>query len=301
MLQPDRDHNASWSPTSADLDLRDGTTLHYRDCGTGQPILLVHGWAASGAFFDPLIEILSAGNRVIAPDLRAHGTTGAGDTELTIERLADDMAELLEALDVENTLVLGWSMGALVLWRMMARHGSDRLAGMIVEDMSPRVLNAPDWPLGMSNGLDAQASARAVRAMRDNWPAYAEAFTPRIFSRDRAHRDPTMIETTRKRIQTLDPEAMVSLWTSMTEQDLRAELPAIHLPTLVAYGERSDAYGPETSRYLVDSLPNASTKGFAQSGHAPHMEEPEEFARAVLEFAAQIAGDHDSSMNEGST
>lgn len=261
--------------------------MAYRDCGSGNPLLLVHGWAASGEFFDPIVDQLAQRCRVIIPDLRAHGRSAAGSGPITIESLADDIASLMEQLELENTITLGWSMGALILWRMITRHGGDRIAGMVVEDMSPRVLNAPDWPLGMSNGLDAQASARAVRAMREDWSAYAEAFTPRIFARDRVHRNPEMIALSRERIQKLDPEAMAALWGSMTEQDLRAELPAIKVPTLVTYGERSDTYGPETSRYLVETLPNASTKGFAHSGHAPHMEEPEEFSRAVLDFAAR--------------
>jgi len=270
------------------LRLRDGVRLAYQDLGAGDPILLVHGWAASGDFFETLSGELSATHRVIIPDLRAHGVSEAGTVPLTIETLADDMAELIAALELDRVVILGWSMGALVLWRMMQRHGSAMIAGMIVEDMSPRVLNNSDWALGMSNGLDAQSSARAMRAMTSDWAAYARAFTPKIFSRERLYRDPDMIGHACERIQTLDPKAMADLWSSMTQQDLRAELPAMKVPTLVTYGERSDAYGPETSRYLVTTLPDASTKGFAHSGHAPHMEEPEEFARAVTDFARQV-------------
>lgn len=288
VLQPESNPMVKWTASSEQITLADGTGLHYADYGSGAPVLLVHGWAASGAFFDALAQALAQDVRVIIPDLRAHGETAAGESALTIDRLADDMAELIAALDLKHVVVLGWSMGAMVLWRLIARHGDERLAGMIVEDMSPRVLNNGDWSLGMSNGLDDVASDRAVRSMRSNWPAYARAFTPRIFARNRASSDPDMIAWSLNRIQTLDPEAMASLWISLTEQDLRQELPAITVPTLVTYGECSDAYGPETSRYLVETLPNAWTKGFARSGHAPHMEEAEEFARAVLEFARQV-------------
>ncbi|MBR9824508.1 MAG: alpha/beta hydrolase [Alphaproteobacteria bacterium] len=288
MLQPDPHQLASLAPRHEQIELGDGTRLHYADHGSGMPVLLVHGWAASGAFFDDLAAMLAADMRVIVPDLRAHGDTACGQSTLTIDRLADDMAELIAALELDSVVVLGWSMGAMVLWRMLLRHDHRAVAGMVVEDMSPRVLNSEDWPLGMSNGLDVQASARAVRAMRSDWTAYAEAFTPRIFSRDRLHRDPEMIAWSRDRIKTLDSDAMAALWSSMTALDLRSDLPAIKTPTLVIYGERSDAYGPETSRYLVETLPNASKKGFAHSGHAPHMEETEEFARAVLNFARLV-------------
>ena len=74
----------------------------------------------------------------------------------------------------------------------------------------------------------------------------------------------------------------------MAKQDVRADLPAMNLPVLVTYGERSQAYGPETSRFLVETLPDATQRAFARSGHAPHLEEPEEFSSAVSAFARHV-------------
>lgn len=297
-----RAHQPDETGRRSSLQLRDGTLMSFLDEGAGDPVVLVHGWAVTAEYFDSIAADLSAEFRVIRPDLRAHGLTLSGDLPLEIGTLAADLAELLEQLDLHNAVVLGWSMGALVAWRHFLDFGADRLAGHIVEDMTPRVLNSVGWQLGMANGLDAAASARAMRAMHRDWPAYAEAFTPKILSRDRAVRDPELVARICEEIQLREPQSMAALWGAMVREDFRAELPAVKLPTLVAYGERSDAYGPETSRYLVDSLPNAERKGFPHSGHAPHLEEPEEFSEAVIAFAHRVQTGGDADRNyEGST
>lgn len=267
--------------------MSDGTSLHYRDVGTGPVVLLVHGWAASGDFFDTLVDHLAGDFRVVIPDLRAHGATPAGPGPLDIELLASDMQALIEALDLTRITALGWSMGATVLWDMIVRYGHARFAGLVIEDMSPRILNTRDWALGMATGMDIAGSGRAIEAMRNDWPAYAAAFAPRMFARGRAGREPDMIADMIARLSQRDGPAMADLWLSMANQDLREALPAMNLPTLVTFGERSEAYGPETSRYLVEALPDAQTIAFSKSGHAPHLEEPKEFASAVAQFASR--------------
>jgi len=268
--------------------MSDGSLMYYRDLGTGPVLLLVHGWAASGDFFDSLVAHLGHQFRIVIPDLRAHGATPAGTAPLNIDLLAGDLQTLVEALDLKDVVALGWSMGATVLWQMFVRYGHARFAGVVIEDMSPRILNTESWALGMATGMDIAGSRRAIEAMRSDWPAYAAAFAPRMFARGRAACEPEMVEDIVLRLSRRDGDAMADLWLSMASQDLREALPAMNLPTLVASGVRSEAYGPETSRYLVETLPDAQTIAFAKSGHAPHLEEPKEFARAVAQFASRI-------------
>lgn len=283
------------------LTLPDGTQMRWREAGSGPALLLVHGWGASGRFFENTAASLANDFHLIIPDLRGHGGTPVGAGEATIEQLADDLDTMIQALELDGAVALGWSMGALVLWRMIERHGTGGLAGMIVEDMSPRILNGPGWSLGMANGLDADASARAVTAMRADWPAYARAFAPHMFARGRSQQDPELVDYVVDRLMGRAAEDMAALWASMAQQDLRPALPAITIPVLVTYGERSQAYGPETSQYLVDTLPDASLQGFARSGHTPHLEEPEEFTRAISRFAQRVqAGAKTDQTIEGS-
>lgn len=257
--------------------------MAYDDMGKGQAVLLVHGWAVNRGFFADLAHRLQSDFRVILPDLRGHGQTPVGDAPISIAQLADDLADLVDALDLTRTVALGWSMGATVLWKMMERDGIDRLAGLIIEDMSPRVLNDADWSLGMQRGLDAAMSHELQADMRADWPRFASSFSPRMFSRDYAI-DPDLA-TRLAQMSDNDREAMAALWGSMTDADFRAALSQITIPTCVMHGAQSQTYSPETSRFLVESMPRAQRISFARSGHAPHIEEPEAFARAVTEFA----------------
>ena len=283
------------------LTLRDGTVMSYRESGCGPVLLLVHGWAASSDFFDKIAQALSSEFRVLVPDLRGHGETPVGTPPTSIGDLADDLDELLTREGPDPIVALGWSMGATVLWSMIDRHGHDRLAGIVIEDMSPRILNDETWSLGMSSGMNAPASKRATAAMRADWPAYAAAFAPRMFARDRAAREPQIVADALTHLRARDADAMADLWSSMAQQDLRAVLPGMAIPALIAFGECSDAYGPETSRYLVETLPAATAYGFAHSGHAPHLEQPEEFVDAVRSFARQALASATSNVtSEGS-
>lgn len=288
MLQADADAARDKQAELRTLDLPDGAVIAYADEGAGAPVLLVHGWAVHGGFFAPLREALAPEFRVITPDLRGHGASMAA-AAAGIDTLADDIHALLNALDLRGVVALGWSMGAMALWRMIERHGQDRLSGLVIEDMSPRIVNDDGWRLGMLTGLDAAASARAAATMAEDWPAYAEAFAPRMFARggEAANRDRARQAVSE--IVLHDPQVMAALWTSMARQDFRSLLPAIRTPVLVTFGERSQAYSPETSRFLVEAIPDAEAAGFPRSGHAPHLEEPESFARIVAAFARRAA------------
>ena len=274
--------------TRIKVPLSDGTLMTCRVDGSGPTIFLVHGWAVDHSLFNDLAAILAKQYRVIAPDLRGHGETATGDRDVSIDLLADDLEQMFDHFDCEPVLALGWSMGAMALWRMIQRHGHGRLSGLIVEDMSPRILNDTSWALGMANGLDARASERLEGSMRTNWVDYARSFGPRMFTRESAAAHPEFVTQLIDQLSERDGATMAQLWTSMAQQDLRPALPDMNLPVLVTYGEQSDAYKPETADYLVSTLPDATLRGFARSGHAPHIEEPEEFSRVVLEFAERV-------------
>ncbi|HAQ36807.1 MAG: hypothetical protein CMF74_12990 [Maricaulis sp.] len=284
------------------VPLRDGALMSVAVSGTGPDLLLVHGWSAHAGFFDSIRTRLDQSFRVIAPDLRGHGQSAPGSAPLTIDQLADDMGVLAHALDLQDAVALGWSMGATVLWRHLAEHGSNRFSGLIVEDMSPRILNDHAWVLGMTNGLDAQSSKRATEIMRADWAAYASAFAPRMFARESLTRCGDIAAWAAREIAACDGAVMADLWTSMAAEDSRPFLTELKLPVRVIHGAMSEAYSPETSRFLVETLPDAELVTFTRSGHAPHLEEAERFADAVAEFARRVQppGVHNPNNSEGS-
>jgi pimeloyl-ACP methyl ester carboxylesterase len=272
----------------AQLQLNDGLTMAYAEHGAGRPLLLVHGWAASGRFFHAQQSALQNDFRIITPDLRGHGATPAPDGEASVELLAADLAALAERLDLEGAVAVGWSMGAMVLWRALQFGLADRLAGMVVVDMTPRIVNDAGWRLGLKGGYDLKAADAARRAMLADWPGFSAAMARSVVAEGLEAERRQLIEWITLSVARNTPEPLARLWGSLAEQDFREELAAIRTPTLIAHGARSQLYPTETGRYLEDRLPDARRIPFERSGHAPHLEEPETFNRVVAEFAAGL-------------
>src|SRR5690349_2028288 len=127
----------------------DGTRIAYRDTGAGTPIVLLHGLMAHGGFFRAQDE-LARDHRVIAVDLRGHGESAEAGARPTVEQLAADIAGLAERLDLKGAIGVGWSLGATVLWHVLAGPAAGRFAGAVVVDMTARVKNDAEWDLGLS-------------------------------------------------------------------------------------------------------------------------------------------------------
>ncbi|MDB5667424.1 MAG: alpha/beta hydrolase [Alphaproteobacteria bacterium] len=263
----------------------DGGVIAYREEGprdpSARPVVLLHGLMAHGGFFRaqaPLAEEF----RIITLDLRGHGRSGVNGAN--VERAAADVAELVEALDLGDAVGVGWSLGATILWHVLAGPAATRFAGAVVVDMTARVRNAADWDLG----LTAEACEARSLAIRDDYRAFAINAGQAIFAQPvdearRAAADWASAEFARN-----DPAAIAELWASLEEQDLRPLLSQIRHPTLIVHGAQSQLYGADTADHLVGALPNARSVRFSSSGHAPHLEEPALFNRTVKEFAASL-------------
>jgi pimeloyl-ACP methyl ester carboxylesterase len=256
----------------------DGARIAYSDEGGGRPLVLLHGLMADSGFFERQRELAGA-FRVVAVDLRGHGESPAGGEPPTIRRLADDVAELAAALELDGAIGIGWSLGAAVLWRVLAGPASRRFAGAVVVDMTPRVLNDDGWDLGLSRET---CEARS-QAIRDDFPAFAAAAGQAIFAApgDEADRAASAFAAN-------DPAAIGALWQSLVEEDFRPLLPSIRQPTLIVHGTHSHLYGADTAGHLVEALPNARAVAFESSGHAPHLEQSELFNATIRDFAASL-------------
>lgn len=256
----------------------DGARIAYSDEGEGRPLVLLHGLMADSGFFERQ-RTLADSFRLVAVDLRGHGRSPAGREPPSIRRLAADVAELAESLELDGAVGIGWSLGAAVLWRVLAGPASAKFAGAVVVDMTPRVLNDRDWDLGLSSET---CEARS-QAIRDDFPAFAAAAGQAIFAAPGPEADRAA-----EAFAANDPVAIGALWQSLVEEDFRPLLPSIRQPTLVVHGAHSHLYGADTAGHLVAALPNARAITFDRSGHAPHLEQSELFNATLREFAATL-------------
>ncbi|MEZ6023129.1 MAG: alpha/beta hydrolase [Hyphomonadaceae bacterium] len=263
--------------------LPDGATMAYADDGAGTPVLLVHGWAAHGGFFQDLRRRLASHHRVLTLTLRGHLGSSAGSAPLTIETLADDIAHFAAALDLKGVAALGWSMGAMALWAAAPKLGA-RLEALVVEDMAPRLTNEDGWQSGLAIGYTSADIDGTLAEIEADWPTYVARFAPRMFAPGLRETRPDLIEWAAAEMSKADPAAMAPFWASMARQDFRAALPRITQPMLVIHGGESQIYPDGATKFVADTAPNAQRVVIEGAGHVPHLEAPDLFFNQVEDF-----------------
>jgi non-heme chloroperoxidase len=155
------------------LTTKDGTQIYYRDWGTGQPIVFSHGWPLSGdAFEDQMFFLASQGYRCIAHDRRGHGRSSQPWNGNDMDTYADDLAQLVQKLDLKNAIHVGHSTGGGEVARYIGRHATTRVAkAVLIAAVPPLMLKTPANPGGLPidvfDGLRANVQSDRSQFWKD--------------------------------------------------------------------------------------------------------------------------------------
>lgn len=193
-----------------------------------------------------------------------------------MEQLADDMAELLDRLDIAEPITFcGLSMGGYVAWQFWQRHAS-RLARLILCDTRAVA------------DTEEVASGRLIMAERvlsEGALIIADAMLPKLFAEQSVRQQRDIIEATREVIQATAPATIAGALRGMARRsDMTSELPSVHVPTLVICGEHDSISTANEMRSIADRLPNANFVEVAGSGHMTPLEDPHSVTSAIRVF-----------------
>jgi non-heme chloroperoxidase len=262
--------------------------LYYEDHGSGQPVVLIHGYPGDGTSWEKQTAVLlEAGKRVITYDRRGFGKSDKPTSGHDYDTYAADLSALVSALDLQDAVLVGFSMGTGEVVSYISRYGSHRVAKTVfIGALQPFLLKTEDNPSGAMSQDDVDGFLDTIKADRY---AFFTGFLQNFYRTDENLGTRISEEALRNSWQqatTISPYA--SVWSVATwYTDWRADIDKIDVPTLIMHGT-GDVNVPIdiTSRVLAKMLPSATYVEIEDAPHGMLWTHGEEINKALLDFLA---------------
>lgn len=272
-----------------DIESADGGVIHYLEKGSGQPLVLLHGVTLGASVWAPQFHQLTDRFRVIAVDLRGHGGSTAGHGGFGLGRLGDDVATLLETLDLRDAIVVGHSMGGMTAMTFCADHPevlAERVAG--VAFLATRAHNVfPPLLAGQLRQLVARGSQQVASGKPLPKRTEVDARVARLAFGDRP--SPKAVRVVAGLGANMEPASMLASVDQMFDLDARDALRRTKTPSLVMVGTRDLLTPVPSGRALAHLLPDCDFVVLPRAGHQLMQERPNEVAALLREFADRTA------------
>lgn len=251
------------------IAMRDGTQIYYKDWGSGPPIVFSHGWPLTADSWEAqMLFLASHGFRCIAHDRRGHGRSSQPWTGNEMDTYADDLAALLETLDVTNATLVGFSTGGGEVARYIGRHGTTRVAKAALVSAVPPLMvktaaNPGGLPIDVFDGLRAASIADRSKLYKDlaGGPFFG-------FNRPGAVASQGMIDSFWLQGMLGGHKNTLDCIKAFSETDFTGDLGKFDRPTLVIHGDDDqivpiDAAGRSSARLVR----NATLKVYPGAPH----------------------------------
>ncbi len=250
------------------ITTKDGTPIYFKDWGKGKTVVFSHGWPLSADAWDPQMLFLGQqGYRVIAHDRRGHGRSGQSWSGNNLDTYADDLAELIESLDLKEITLVGHSTGGGEVTRYIGRHGSERVAGLVLISAIPPLMlktenNPAGLPLSVFDGLRSALVADRSQFFIDlSMPFYG-------YNKPGAKISQGVRNSFWQQGMQASVVGAFECIKAFSETDLTQDLKKVDVPTLILHGD-ADQIVPIVASALISSkiVKNATLKIYPGAPH----------------------------------
>ncbi len=264
---------------------QDGTRIFYKDWGTGRPVVFSHGWPLDADVWDPqLLFMASNGFRSIAHDRRGHGRSSQPWDGNTMDDYADDLAAVLETLDLRDVVLVGHSTGGGEVVRYIGRHGTGRVSKVVLLGAIPPLMlqtagNPAGTPIEVFDDLRAKVLADRSQLFTDLSAPFFGANRPGS-TVSQGTRDEFWLMGMRAGLK-----AAYECIRQFSESDLNDDLRMIDVPTLVIHGDDDQIVPIDASaRLTVQIVEGAELKVYPGASHGLFATHTEQFNADLLDF-----------------
>lgn len=258
--------------------------LHVRDWGTGRPIVFLHGWPLSHEMWEYQFNALpEQGFRCVGITLRGFGRSSQPWGEHNYDVWADDVRQILAALDVRDATLVGFSMGGAIALRYVAGHNADgRVSKLVLAGAAaPSFAQRDDFP----GGVPLDVINGFLTACLSDRPKLLEDFG-KIFYHSGRSVSRKFAEWIHAISMQASPHATAAGILALRDSDLRGDMPAVNLPTAVFHAPDDQVCPFALAEALAAGIRGAKLVRFEESGHALFYEEREKFNAELTSFVS---------------
>lgn len=253
----------------------DDIQMAYTDTGVGRPIVLIHGYPFNRTLWNEQVAALSTSYRVVVPDLRGFGESESSPGPATMNRLAQDVAQLMDHLEISRAVIGGLSMGGYVALAFYKQFPS-RVRALVLADTRAQA---------DTEEAKQTRAQQAEKALSEGMAGIADAMLPKLLTPETVSKRPEIVKRVRDMMLKTKPDGAAGALLGMAERDDQTELLSrITTKTLILVGAEDAITPPADSEKMHDAIAGSRLVVLENAGHVSNLERTREFNEALMDF-----------------
>jgi 3-oxoadipate enol-lactonase len=252
----------------------DDIQMAYTDTGIGRPIVLIHGYPFNRSIWSEQVDALSQSHRVIAPDLRGLGETDVSNGPATMNRMAQDVAQLMDHLEVPRAAIAGLSMGGYVALAFYKQFPS-RVRALVLADTRAQ---------GDTEEGKQTRAQQAEKALSEGMAGIADVMLPKLLTPETVSKRPEIVKRVRDMMLKTKPAGAAAALMGMAEREDQTQLLSkISVPALILVGAEDAITSVADSEKMHQAIEGSRLVILENAGHVSNLERTEQFNEALLD------------------